>query len=261
MKNVIKNYLSGPRPYLQGVALYESFGNNMALKRAFRTRQESKFLRMTLWEELRKLAGLTPKEFGNLSRSAKKPVDLKQEAIPAPTTTGRYAPITPDESKKIRFRERFTFLKSADCPEVLKLLVSDMFASYDAFREAHNRLASLPSDAPIEETTTLAGTAVEEMLNDRLSWAELEHYQEHHTLLGEHPDVKDYLRWKEYREMSDFDLMQKRKNAASNISKYKAKIEEDTTEEERKKHESALREWVTVKQICDHEIEQRKKGK
>ena len=62
-----------------------------------------------------------------------------------------------------------------------------MFASYDAYRTAHNALAFLPPDAPMKETSLLAMTAVEEMLNDRMIWTELQHYQEHKTLLGNHP--------------------------------------------------------------------------
>lgn len=263
MKDIIKNYLSGTRPYMGGVSLYERFGKNVALKRAFRMQPESKILRMTLFEELRKLAGLTLAEYNNLARHAKRQPATYHcpTGEPGPEGFVHHTKVSPEETKKLRFRERFSCLKSKDCPEVLKLLVNDMFASYDAYREAHNTLASLPPDAPLEKTAPLARTAVEEMLNDRMSWDELAYYQEHHTLLGEHPDVKDYLKWKEYRELSDFDLMQKRKNAASNVSKYKAKIEQATSDEERLKFETALREWVTVKQICDHEIECRKKGK
>lgn len=260
MKTTIQNYLSGARSYAEGVSLYERFGKNRQLKRAFRMHPESRILRMTLLEELRKLAGLSESEYRNLRQFAKK-CHLPMAEDPAPANTRHYTPVGDEAQKKIRFRERFTFLKSADCPEVLKLLVNDMFASFDAYREAHNTLASLPSDTPLETTAPLTRKAVEEMLNDRMIWDELQHYQEHKTLLGLHPDVKDYLKWKEYREMSDFDLMQRRKNAASNLSKYKAKIGQATSGEERTKLEASMREWVTVKQICDHEIECRKKGK
>jgi hypothetical protein len=261
MEGIIKNYLSGARLYMEGVTIYEKFGNNVALKRAFRINPENRILRMTLFEELRRLAGLTEAEFNNLSRNVKPSTGLKNTDEHTLVTTRNNRTINPGEAKKIRFRERFTFLNTTDCPDVLKVLVNDMFASYDAYRTAHNALAFMPPDAPMKETSLLAETAVEEMLNDRMIWTELQHYQEHKTLLGNHPDVKDYLKWIEYREMSDFDLMQRRKNAASNISKCKVKIEEDTSEEDRLKHEASMREWITVKQICDHEIEHRKKGK
>lgn len=253
MKDIILNYLSGSRPYQEGVELYEKWGNNVALKRAFRLYPESRILRMTLYEELRKLTGLNETEFNQLKRVPVKTIAESPASEPAVRRS-----TTTEETKRIRFRERFTFLRSSDCPEVLKLLVNDMFASYDLYRDAHNKLSSMPADAPIEEAAELAAIAVEEMLNNRIIWDELAYYQEHKQLLGVHSEVKDYLKWKEYREMSDFDLMQKRKNAASNISKYKAKIEKDTSEDDRLKHESDMREWITIKLICDHEIEIRK---
>ena len=68
MKNIIKNYLSGARCYAEGVALYERYGRNTALRRAFLNRPESRMMRLTLYEELRRLAGLSVYEFEHLER-------------------------------------------------------------------------------------------------------------------------------------------------------------------------------------------------
>lgn len=257
MKETIIGYLSGARPYAEGVALYERFGRNPALKRSFRMNPGSRLSRLTLIEELRKLAGLSPAQLDRIERRA-------AETAPTPPATapgdnGGLTRATPGEVSKIRFRDRFPFLKSADCPDILKVLVNDMFTSYDAYRTAHNALSALPDGAPAEETAPLAATAVDEMLNDRMIWDELEHYREHNSLLGEHPKAREWQRWGEYRSLSDFELMRRGKNAASNISKHRAKLKAAATDEDRLQHESALREWITVKEICDQEIENRKK--
>lgn len=255
------DYLSGPRPYATGVSLYERFGTNPVLKRAFQTRPESRLLRITLIEELRKLSGVSVKELERIPRRAASVLqaDITPPAQPTPAPGGN-TPVPPAEVKRIRFRERFPFLSSPDCPDILKILVNDMFASFDAYREAHRRLAALSPDTPPETAAPLAATAVEEMLNDRAVWNELEHYREHGRPLGEHPKVKEAERWREYREMSDLDLLRTSKNAASNLSKMKAKISKDTGEEERRKHREALRRWETVKEFCEDEIERRRKG-
>ena len=265
MKNIIKNYLSGARCYAEGVALYERYGRNTALRRAFLNRPESRMMRLTLYEELRRLAGLSVYEFEHLERHVTIPGATPPPVEPHLGTSDTPAvphldPVSPKECERIRFRDRFTFLKSKDCPDVLKLLVNDMFASYDAYREAHNTLAGHPDDAPMDDTAPLAATAVEEYLNDRQIWEELTHYQENGTLLGNHPKVAKYLKWQEYKTLTDFNLVQRRKNAASNISKYRAKITAATSDEDRLKLEAQMREWITVKELCDHEIEQRKKG-
>ena len=44
-------YLSGPRPYREGIALYEEYGLNLMLKATFRRNAETDLLRATLMEE------------------------------------------------------------------------------------------------------------------------------------------------------------------------------------------------------------------
>lgn len=251
--NIIE-YLAGERSYWEGVAIYERFGNNVALKRAFRMRSESRITRMTLIEELRKLAGISEEQMSNTGTvKAERVSEAKKEE-----QSSQYRTLTTDETKRVRFRDRFPFLRSEDCPEVLKILVNDMFASYDKYRQAHNNLTELADDAPLSEAGELTAMAVENMLNDRLIWDELVYFQEHGELLGKHPKTEKSLKWAEYKKMSDFDLMQKRKNAAANISKYKAKIEADKTDEARRKHEESMHEWIVIRDVCDEEIERRK---
>ena len=53
MKEKIIAYLSGPRPYREGIALYEEYGLNLMLKASFRRNAETDLLRATLMEEMR----------------------------------------------------------------------------------------------------------------------------------------------------------------------------------------------------------------
>ena len=63
MKEKIIAYLSGPRPYREGIALYEEYGLNLMLKATFRRNAETDLLRATLMEELHKLAGISETAF------------------------------------------------------------------------------------------------------------------------------------------------------------------------------------------------------
>lgn len=78
MKEQIISYLQGPRSYSEGVALYELFGFNRMLKAKFRQVGECDMTKGTLFEELRKLAGITEEEFAAIRRKAYK----KMEPIP-----------------------------------------------------------------------------------------------------------------------------------------------------------------------------------
>jgi hypothetical protein len=69
MKQTIITYLSGPRNYNEGVALYQRYGSNLRLKRQFAVTSTS-FSKELLYDELRKLAGLTEAEYKNLPRLA-----------------------------------------------------------------------------------------------------------------------------------------------------------------------------------------------
>ena len=52
----------------------------------------------------------------------------------------RYKAAPETVTKMIRFREKFTFLNSPDCPDILKILVSDMFTAYGKYKEAFANL-------------------------------------------------------------------------------------------------------------------------
>ena len=62
----IIDYLKGPRPWAAGVALYLKHGRNLMLRKTFMRRPETADLKATLVEELRQLAGLSPREFAAL---------------------------------------------------------------------------------------------------------------------------------------------------------------------------------------------------
>ncbi|WP_321517449.1 hypothetical protein [uncultured Bacteroides sp.] len=70
MKELIIAYLRTHRNFYEGVALYDQFGVNRMLKAQFRKIGETEAIKKTLFEELRKLAGLTETEFKSLKRVA-----------------------------------------------------------------------------------------------------------------------------------------------------------------------------------------------
>ena len=188
MKQEIITYLAGPRNFIQGVELYEKYGINRMLKKSFRRQGETETMKAILLEELRKLAGLSEREFKTIRRNSKQPAAVKMEPARDETskTSVKYSDdlllelaesfgvsveelvssdfrdkvLSMDENadrveeleeeldqaekrykaapetvtKMIRFREKFTFLNSPDCPDILKILVSDMFTAYGSIR-------------------------------------------------------------------------------------------------------------------------------
>ena len=253
MKEKIIAYLSGPRPYREGIALYEEYGLNLMLKATFRRNAETDLLRATLMEELRKLAGISETAFRTMQRKAVDSPHISSASIVVEEIkaekTAVNVPVTPVVENVIRFRDRFPFLNSPDCPDVLKILVADMFTAYDLYLKTFRELGELPDE-----------TTVENYLEDRSIWEELEYYRDNHVLLGKHPRIAVYLASDELSNKSDLEVMNIRKNAASNVSKWKKKLETVEGEEERAKALAAVDKWESMKSAAEKELENRKKN-
>lgn len=98
MKELIIAYLQTHRNFYEGVALYEQFGANRMLKAQFRKIGETEAIKKTLFEELRKLAGLTEQEFKSLKRVA---------FVAAPIITSTVVPKIYDDDKLLALANKF----------------------------------------------------------------------------------------------------------------------------------------------------------
>lgn len=304
MKERIITYLKGPRAYAEGMTLYEQYGANLRLKATFRRLGETELTRITLLDELRRLAGLSEQQFRQLPRladAAEQPAVAEKSENRAEEAENRAteaeiraegAEIRAEEAEEraadaeeraqeaekraseaeentlaseslkemVNFRDRFPFLRLPDCPDVLKVIVSDLFAAYDRYRAAHAALAELPDDADRKQAEQLAAEAVENYLQDRALLEELEHYRDHGTLLGRHPTVAASMQTASLKDLSDLDVEKIRKNAASNASKWRKKLEECTSgTDDHTRCTDNFRRWELTKQEAEQELEERKK--
>ena len=311
MKEQIISYLQGPRNFAEGVALYEIFGVNRMLKAKFRQIGECEMTKGALFEELRKLAGLSEMDFSSMRRTAYNKPEPIPETVKSvlPKTyvddslialadrfgvtvdelvsdefiekvlsadenqdkvdeleeeleeaKSKYCEVPETVRKTIRFREEFPFLNEKDCPNEFKILVSDMFSAYDLYRESHEMLANTPDDVASEETFRWAKTAVENYLDNREMWEELEYYRENHKILGKAKIMQELAERNEISALPDLDLVKQLNNAKSNISKGKNDLEKSDNEEKKAKAQAKIEKWTNKKDILEKEIEARKKN-
>lgn len=311
-KNQITEYLAGSRDYSEGVSLYQRFGQNLRLKRLFIT-DDTQTTKEILFEELRKLAGLTEQEFAHLPRRAATPKptlngltakaiifddpkdneatlkeladsfgvtvdelvspDFQERVLAMDENADRIEELTdqldearskyaetPEPIKKmIRFREKYPFLNSPDSPDVLKVLVADMFTSYDNYKAAHARLQVLADD---EAAAAVADCekAVTEYLKNREIWDELEYYRENGTILGKAAKFREMEAAEDYTKLSEIDLMKKLQSANVNESKHRKAV--NTAKEKGETNdraEAALARWSATKKALQEEVARRKK--
>ena len=307
-KQEITDYLSGPRNYAAGVELYKQYGANRMLLRRFQF-DETETTREILFDELRKIAGLSELEYSRLPRRAAKTAPTP--SIPANTSKGTPAPdtdealisladsfgVTVDElvspdfqdrvlamdenaerveeltdeleavrtkyaatpepvRKMIRFREKYKFLNDPECPDILKVLVADMFTAYGQYKRAFAKIQELPDNAEAAQALEDCGTLVENYLRNREIWDELEYYRENGTILGKASKFKEIAAAENLAELSDVELMKKIQSAKVNISKNKTRMAKGTGDE---KTATLYDSWVRRLDELEQERERRKK--
>ncbi|MBO5054550.1 MAG: hypothetical protein J6C44_10035 [Muribaculaceae bacterium] len=307
-KKLITVYLSGPRDWNEGVQLYNRFGQNLRLKRQFAI-DNTLVTREIMFDELRKLAGLSELEFARLPRLARSPkpqpvhstpvseprdiddeleeladsfgvtvdemmsADFQDKVLNMDENADRIEELeeeldearskyaeTPEPMRKmIRFRERFPFLNSTDCPDVIKIGLADMFTAYAGFKEAHRRLRVMGDDADAINAAKDCEQVVEDYINNREIWDELEHYKSTGQILGKAvgfktPELKENL-----AEMPEAELIQKLQSARSNTSKNKKAMDAATDDDSRSKARSSFESWNARREALQNEVNRRKK--
>lgn len=263
-KQQIIDYLSGIREYHEGVELYRMFGCNLRLKRLFAT-DDTVNTREILMEELRKLAGLTDSEFARLPRHAATPklngIGIDTVIIDDPVPVAKSENVrTPEPMKKlISFREKYKFLNSPDCPDVLKVLVADMFMAFDNYKAAYARLQELPDDEAVAAMADCE-KVVTEYLKNREIWDELEYYRENGAILGKAAKFREMEQAEDYSKLSEIDLMKKLQSAAANESKHRKTVNAAKEKgESNERAEAAQVRWSATKKALQDEVARRKK--
>lgn len=264
MKQTIINYLRGPRDYQEGVRLYEAYGHNRAMKQMFVRLPKTESLYKSVIEELRKLAGLTVTELAQMKRlSADAVAKLQKEQEPeTPTVTPTVTPSAEgiEMKKKVDgIRSKFPFLSDPSCPDVLKVLVADMFTAYGKYKDAHEKLQSMPDDADLIEAQKLARDTVEAYIENREIWEELEYYKENKELLGKCDKVKELLEAEDITKKDDTELLKALQSARAQISKAKTKLK-NADEDKKPLIQEQLDKWEAQKALIEAEQERRKKN-
>ncbi len=290
VKQKIITYLEGPRNLAEGIALVLAHSRNLPLIRTLQRRRQDSTYAGEVFEELRKMAGLTPFAFAHMKRYAKRPpeeetktngshvtilgidecphdvappgVETQQRGFTptglvrgyllVPSLSNTPQPVSDTLQKMISFRKRFPFLNDPKCPDVLKVLVADMFSAYGKMRDAHQQLTQVPDDKMAPELTE---TVLDNFLEDRAIMAELEYYRDNGQLLGKHPKVAAQGKPDEISSMSDFDLAKAMKNAMSNVSKASLAIQRNPDKVE--KNKARLAKWTARKEAIQAEIDRR----
>jgi len=137
------------------------------------------------------------------------------------------------QGKRFLLREEFAFLGEKDCPDEFKVLVADMITAHEKYIKGHELLYHVANKSN-SDCFAAAELVVENYLNNRAIWAELEHYKKTGTILGLHPAFDKFRRREEIENMNAEDLLKLYRNLPRNISRDKIKVKENRDSEENK---------------------------
>lgn len=139
-----------------------------------------------------------------------------------------------------RLREEFTFLNEPDTPMELQALVTRRISAYQEYRRLWWKLFECKSP---DECAAVAGKLIEAFLDNRASFDELKHYQEHHEVLGKHPIFSERKRNEELRGMSVRELIRRQEKVKDNIWRVKSEMKKNDKPHLEEKRRQRLRDY------------------
>lgn len=149
--------------------------------------------------------------------------------------------VVPKEIKRsFKLREEFPFLKNKECPEVLKILTADLLTAYDGYVEGHQRLMETTSE---EEMQELSKDVVEDYLENRQIWDELNHYKTTGKFLGEHPIFEWMVRKEEIHTMDKADLVKLRDQLKNKIPRTKKLMADEPEHKDNAKRQERVEQF------------------
>jgi hypothetical protein len=254
MKQKVINWLRSGCPWKEGLILLPMDGILYNLHRTCSLQGPTKSNREMLEYQLCKYVGISEKETAvikkqkqavkaspavfkplpavtekNISKvKVSEPVIAKSaepvKAKPVAPEIKKTIPVPP-EAPVVKLREEYPFLNDPKCPDELKILVADKITAHKNYCDAHSQLSGCTND---EDLFLTSRDVVENYLDNKLIFEELNHYKKTGKLLMEHPIFEDRKRDAEIKQLNISELIKLKKNLEMNIWRNENKIKKDT---------------------------------
>lgn len=228
-KGKFLHYMATDRSFNGGVALYQQYGSNPYVKRRFNLLKPSESSTKDVQQILARELGVNDALFHHLmilplghphldkyrmKKVSKRKPRKKVENL-------KNASFTEAEKKNLSLREQFPFLDDPNLSPDFKILVADMISSYRKASTGHSALF----DNKDNDSLFFDGKVViENYVNNQLIYRELEYYQEHGEILGEHPHFKLKNEREELSAKTSLQLGKEKEKIERRIAENKSKI-------------------------------------
>lgn len=147
---------------------------------------------------------------------------------------------TASSQEKVRgFRNEFPFLNEPGCPMELRALVTDKFSSFYRYRDLHKDLSDCTTAKDCANNCRLL---IDNYLENRAIYDELDYYKKHGTVLGRHPIFKHINKMKALRKMSIKELVEKQIRLEHNIWRIESELKKQDKPHLEKERSRRLKE-------------------
>jgi len=138
------------------------------------------------------------------------------------STTTLFIDSDEKDKQSVKLYDQFPFLLTDQCPDVYKVLTTDLATTYRKYKGAHPRLFELLT---AEERLEAVKNIVDPYQENKVIWDELSHFQTEGKPLGKHLLVQEYARRLEIKALDAEGLSKLKSNLVGNINRNKKKLE------------------------------------
>lgn len=187
-------------------------------------------------------------------------VQVQQEMNYTPGELERELQEQPDEVKSgFKLITMYPFLDDDDCPNELKILVSDKMKAYRGFVAGSEHLSAIlkGTDPAVtnEELYNLGGQLIEQwQLNEQIH-EELTYYAEHKEILGNHPLLQELALKQGIADMDNTAANKRLKQVRTNITNNSKKLENARDEKAKAETQSRIDKYKIEEQLLNDQIE------
>lgn len=180
-----------------------------------------------------------------------------------PKTENPFIEASDDAKAGLKIRDEFPFLKEEDCPDELKVLVSDKLTAYQNVLDARAELFKQKDGESFSEEEILehCRAAVDNFQLNQEIYDELNYYKEEKEILGKHPIFAELVLEREINAMTGAEAQKEKTNLSSRISKAKKKAENAKTEETKEPFLAEIKELEHKRELVQAKLDKNKNEK
>lgn len=171
--------------------------------------------------------------------------------VSAEEVSSAYAEAQEEVKEGLKLRQEFPFLSEDNVPDKLKILVADKFSALEKYEAAHEQIIKMKAAGETEGLFELGKKAVENWELNQEIYDELNYYQEHKEILGNHPIFADDMLQKNVDAFSTKEAMKRQGNLRTYISRDTKKVEAIKDAEKKAKAEAKVKEWQDELDLID----------